>query len=289
MTRREFVTLLCAGAAVAAMASAARAQQPTKVYKIGIFSAGAGTAAALGPRVEAAFFEALQEFGWIEGKNIVFEHRYANNRLERLPELAAELVRLKVDIIVTNGTLAPLAARQATSTIPIVMTNSGDPIGSRLVASLARPGGNVTGLSAMAPDLGAKRLELLKEFLPGLSRVAVLWNTANPDPARGFKETVAAAQTLGIEIYSLEVGNPADFDNAYELMVRQQPQALMTIADPLTTAHRKQIAGFAAKNRLPSLASIREFADAGILLTYGPNIADLRRRAAGYVDKIDEI
>jgi putative tryptophan/tyrosine transport system substrate-binding protein len=224
--------------------------------------------------------------GWIEGKNIVFERRYAENRVERLPELAAELVRLNVDVIVGLGTLAPLAAKGATTTIPIVMTAAGDPLGSGLVASLARPGGNVTGMSLMAPDLGGKRLELLKELLPRLARVAVLWNAANPYPALVFKETQAAGRTLGIEVQSLEVRDPRDFDGAFEALRRQRPDALITVEDPLTFNYMKLIADFAAGQRLPTLHGFREDVAAGALMSYGANLADLFRRAAGYVDKI---
>jgi putative tryptophan/tyrosine transport system substrate-binding protein len=183
-----------------------------------------------GPRLlEQTFFDALSELGWVEGKNVAFEARYADNRLERLPVLAEELVRLNVDLIVGIGTLAPLAAKRATSTIPIVMGAAGDPVGSGLVASLARPGGNVTGMSLMAPDLGGKRLELLKELLPRLVRVAVLWNAANPYPAIVFKETHAAGRTLGVEVQSLEVRSPDDFDGAFETARRQRPDALITV------------------------------------------------------------
>ena len=182
--RREFITLL--GGAAAAWPLAARAQQPGKTYTVGRLTAG--SIAPVSALVEA-FEDALREMGWIEGKNIAFEYRSAEDQLERLPELAADLVQLKVDVIAAAGTLAPLAAKRATSTIPIVMTSAGDPLGSGLVASLARPGGNVTGMSLMVPDLGGKRLELLKEVLPRVSRVAVLWNAANPYSAIVFKET----------------------------------------------------------------------------------------------------
>jgi putative tryptophan/tyrosine transport system substrate-binding protein len=200
MRRRQLVITLLGGAA-AAWPLAARAQQIGKVYSIAFLSAGPFVALA-------ALVEGLQQLGWIEGKNVVFVYRSAENRLDRLHELAAELVHLKVDVIVTAGTLAPLAAREATSTIPIVMAAAGDPLGSGLVASLARPGGNVTGMSLMTPDLGGKRLELLKEALPQLARVAVLWNAANPYPAIVFKETHVAGRTLGIDVQSLEVRNP---------------------------------------------------------------------------------
>jgi putative ABC transport system substrate-binding protein len=224
--------------------------------------------------------------GWVEGKNVVFEHRYADNRLERLPGLAADLVRLKVDVIAAAGTLAPLAAKQASSTIPIVMTAAGDPLGSGLIASLARPGGNVTGMSLMAPDLGGKRLELLKEVLPRLARVAVLWNAANPYSALVFKETQAAGRTLGIEVQSLEVRAPDDFDGAFEAARRQRPDALITVEDPLTVTYRQRVADFTAEQQLPSLHGVREFAAAGGLMSYGASLADLFQRAAGYVDKI---
>jgi len=228
----------------------------------------------------------LRELGWIDGKNVAFERRFAENRLERLPELAAELVRLNVDVIVATGTLGPLAAKRATSTIPIVMTAAGDPLGSGLVASLARPGGNVTGMSLMVPDLGGKRLELLKELLPRLARVAVLWNAANPYPAIVFKETQAAGRTLGIEVQSLEARSLDDFDGAFEAAIKQRPDALITVEDPLTVTYQKRIADFAVANQLPSLQGFSEDVKAGALISYGANAADLIRRAAGYVDKI---
>jgi putative ABC transport system substrate-binding protein len=278
--RREFISLL-AGAAVA-WPLAARAQQPGKIYAIGWLSPSLPS-----PHLLQAFRDALQALGWVEGKNVRYEVRHADNRAERLPALATELVRLDVDVIVSGGTLGPLAAKGATSAIPIVMAAAGDPLGSGLVASLARPGGNVTGLSLMAPDLGGKRLELLKESLPDrISRVAVLWNAANPYPALVFKETQRAAHALGIEIQSLEVRSPDDLDGALEAAVRQRASALIAVEDPLTLSNRHRIADFAAKNRLPAVDGTREFAEAGCLMAYGASLADLFRRAAGYVDKI---
>src|SRR5262245_53793107 len=224
--RRQLLAAL--GGAAVAWPLAARAEQTGKTHTIGLLSP-----AFRSPSDLPALFDApLAELGWIEGKNLVVERRYAENRPERLPELAAELVRLNVEVIVAVGMLGPLAAKQATSTIPIVMTASGDPLGSGLVASLARPGGNVTGMSLMAPDLGGKRLELLKEILPRLARVAVLWNAANPYPAIVFKETQAAGRTLGIEVQSLEVRGPDDFDSAFETARKQRPDALITVEDP---------------------------------------------------------
>jgi putative ABC transport system substrate-binding protein len=189
-------------------------------------------------------------------------------------------------VIVAPGTLAPLATKRATTTIPIVMVAAGDPVGSGLVASLARPGGNITGTSLMAPDLAGKRLELLTELLPGISRVAVLWNAANPYSALVFKETVGAARILGIELQSLEVRAPDDFDGALEAATGQHAAALITVEDPLTNSHRVKIAEFAAGKRLPTMAGLRIFADAGGLMSYGSNLDDIFRRSADYVGKI---
>ena len=278
MRRRDFIFLLAG--ATAAWPLALRAQQAGKIYTVGSLTAGAPI-----PGI-TTLGDTLRELGWIEGKNIAFERRYAENRLDRLPALAAELVDLKVDVIVAAGTLAPLAAKRATTTIPIVMTAAGDPVGSGLVPNLARPGGNVTGLSLMVPDLGGKRLELLKELLPRMSRVAVLWNAANPYPALVFKETERAAQTLGIAVQSLEVQEPNDFGHAFEAAERHQPDALIMVEDPLTIDFRKQIADFALTHRLPAMNGFRQFVDAGGLMAYGASLSDLLRRAAGYVDKI---
>ena len=225
MKRRKFIALF--GLATAAWTLRTGAQQVDKVYKIGVLSAGSPVP---GPTMVAD----LRELGYVEGKNLTFERRYAENRLDRLPKFAAELVSLNVDAIMAAGTLAPLAAKRATSTIPIVMMAAGDPVGSGLVASLARPGGNVTGTSLMAPDLGGKRLELLKELLPGISRVAILWNVANPYSALVFKATVSAAQTLEVERQSLEIREPADLDRALEAAMRRHADALITVEDPLT-------------------------------------------------------
>jgi putative ABC transport system substrate-binding protein len=277
MQRREFITLL--GGAVAVSPLAVKAQQANKVYRIGTISAGQ-------PTGRNDFRDALNALGWIEGKNLIYERRYAENRLERLPDLVAELIRLNVDVIVATGTLAPIAAKRATTTIPIVMTSAGDPLGSGLVASLAKPGGNVTGLSLMAPELAGKRLELLKEIIPGLTRIAVLWNAANPYSANVFDQTKLAAEKLGVEVQSLRIRSPNDLDGALEEALRQNAAALIAVEDPLTFDNRQQIVTFAAKSKLPAIYGVREFADAGGLLAYGANLADLSRRAAGYVDKI---
>jgi putative ABC transport system substrate-binding protein len=268
--------------ATAAWPLRTRAQQGEKVYKIGVLSAGAPPE----PGPKSIVVEALRELGYVEGKNLTLERRYAEDRLDRLPKFAAELVSLKVDVIMAAGTLAPLAAKRATSTIPIVMMSAGDPVGSGLVASLAEPGGNVTGMSLMAPDLGGKRLELLKELLPRVSRTAVLWNAANPYSALVFKETTAAARTLGVELQSLEIREPADIDGALEAATGQHADALITVEDPLTGDLRKKIAEFAADHRLPTISGLRMFADAGALMSYGADLADINRRSVVYVDKI---
>ncbi len=281
MKRREFITLL--GGAAAAVPMVAWAQQAGKVYRIGFLSAGAEVRP---PRLWSVFVSGLQEAGWIEGKNIVFDRRYAENRLDRLPELATELVRLDVDVIVTVGTLAPMAAKRATTSIPIVMVNAGDPVGSGLVTSLARPGGNVTGMSLMAPDLGGKRLELLKEILPALSHVAIIWNAANPYSALVFDETQAAAKKLKLELRSLEVRGPDDFDSALATTIGKRVEALVLVEDPLTFNHLNKVADFCTDNRLVAIYGLREFADAGGLMTYGANQADLFQRSVGFVDKI---
>jgi len=279
MRRRDFLSLMIG--ATAAWPLATSAQESGKVYKVGFLNnAGANI-----PEITGVG-DALRELGWIEGKNIIWERRYADNHLDRLPELAAELVHLNVDLIMAAGTLAPLAAKRATTTIPIVMTAAGDPIGSGLVASLARPGGNVTGVSLMVPELGGKRLELLKELVPHMSRVAVLWNATNPYPAAVFKESERAAQILGIEVQSLEVRGPDDFAGAFEAAKRQLPDALTVVEDPLTMNLRDRIVDFAAACRLPAIYGFRYFVDAGGLMFYGANLSEMQRLAAGYVDKI---
>jgi putative tryptophan/tyrosine transport system substrate-binding protein len=280
ITRREFVILL--GGAAIARPLAVRAQPPGKRYRIALFGVGS----ALPPKHWSILTDGLRELGWIDGRNIAFEQRYADNDSERLPELARELVRLDVDVIVTFGTLAVFAAKAATATIPIIMASAGDPVGSGLVASLARPGGNITGLSLVAPELGGKRLQLLREVRPAISRVAVLWNGANPYSALVFWETEAAAQTLGIEILSAEVRRTADFDAAFAAATRFRADALIAVEDPLTSDNARRIADFAAENGLPAIYGFRDIAAAGGLISYGADLSDLFRRCAGYVDKI---
>ena len=280
MKRRAFIALI--GGAVICPRSTT-AQQHSKVYTIAIFNAAPRNST---PHLEAAFFEALRELGWIEGRNVVFERRYGDNRAERLPELAAELVHLNVDVIVAVGTLETHAAKRATTTIPIVMPVAGDPIAEGLVASLPRPGGNITGMSFMSPELAPKRLQLLKEVLPALSRLAILWNPAIPTSARVMRETKEAARTLGTEVLLVEARNASELDSAYSLVASLRPDALFVVQDFLTLSHREQIAAFAIRTGLPSVHSGREFAHAGGFMSYGPDLTDLVRRAAGHVDKI---
>jgi putative ABC transport system substrate-binding protein len=254
--------------------------------RLAIFSAGTRWDIRSGNSPSSTFFSALRDLGWIEGKNIIVEERFADDQLDRLPEQAVELVRLNVDVIITAGTLAPLAAKRATATIPIVLANAGDPVGSGLVPSLARPGGNITGLSVMAPELGGKRLELVKEVLPDVSRVAVLWNALNPYSALVFRETEVAAQRLRIAIESLEVRGPHDLDSVLSSSIAKHARAIITVEDPLTFGYREQIAGFLVKNGLPGIFGSRDYTASGGLLSYGSNLRELWGRTAGYVDKI---
>ena len=262
----------------------AGAQPPRKVPRIGYL--------VLAPLLEkpsperAAFLEALSELGYVEGKTVSIEYRSAAWNAELLPDLAEELVRLNVDVIVTGGGGAtPEAARQATKAIPIVVAASADPVGLGLVASLARPGGNITGTSLMAPELGSKRLELLKETVPRISRVAVLWHPRGAGRLE-WQQTEAAARTLGVTLQSYEVRNADDVARALEAMTKKRPDAVIMFFDPLTSGYRVIISDFALKNRLPTIFGAREFAAAGGLMSYGPNIPELFRRAAVYVDKI---
>ena len=279
MSRRAFITGL---GAVLAAARAAEAQA-TKVPRIGVLHPGAP---ATSSHFAAAFDQGLDEHGYREGQNIVLERRFAEAKAERISEIAAELVRLKVDVIVTSTDVGIAAVKQQTQTIPIVMANSTDPVGIGFVGSLARPGGNVTGLSSTSPELSGKRLELLKEALPGLSRVAIVWN---PDVRGGvleYKETESAARSMRLQLQSVEVNRTDDFNRAFAALTTGRAEAFTVAPFSLAFRSRSQIASLAQKNRLPSIYGLREFADAGGLMAYGPNYADGWRRAATYVDKI---
>jgi putative tryptophan/tyrosine transport system substrate-binding protein len=237
------------------------------------------------PPYVAAFREGLREFGYVDGQNIIVDHRIADGRLDRLSELAAELVREPVDVIVAENNPAAIVAKQATNTIPIVMAN-GDPVGTGLAASLARPGGNVTGLTAFGAELGGKRLELLKEAFPGVSQVAAVWNPTNPVKRLQWAETMTAAHTLGVQLYSVEVQTPETLDQAFTAVSQQPAEALLVFADELTASYAEQIVGLANASRLPAMYDSRPFMDAGGLMAYGPILFALYRRAAYYVDRI---
>ncbi len=267
--------------ALLAAPHAAAAQQP-RVPRIGFLS----PSSAASPTLEA-FRQGLRELGYLEGQSIAIESRWAEGRYERLPDLATELVRLNVDIILATNTAATLAAKRATTTIPIVVGAAGaDPVKDGLVASLARPGGNVTGLSLLARELNGKRLQLLKEAIPGLSRVAVLWNPNNVTSAPSLKDTEAAARSLALRLQPLEVRGPNELDGAFQAATMGRARALLAVPDPMFLVHRTRIADLALKTRLPMMAAETGFAHAGGLMVYGPNIPDNFRRAATYVDKI---
>jgi len=280
---KKVIMVLLVGLALASF-RLADAQQPKKIAKIAYLAPSTTEAAA--PLVEA-FRQGLRELGYVEGKTFVLELRYGEAKAERLPEIARELVGLKVDVIVTATDVAIAAVKRETQTIPIVMANSTDPVGTGFVASLARPGRNVTGLSSISPELSGKRLELLKEVVPGLSRVAFLWNPDVRGAVLDYKETEGAASSLRLQLQSVEVVRAEDFDHAFSGITKERAQALMMpAANPVGFANRSQIASFAQKNRLPSIFSQKEYVDAGGLMAYGPNTPDMHRRAATYVDKI---
>jgi putative ABC transport system substrate-binding protein len=262
---------------------AAEAQPASKVSRIGVLMLAPLSAR---PQQWEAFRQGLREQGYVLGQNIVVEFRSANGNLERLAELAMELTNLNVAVIVASGTEATQAAQKATRVIPIVMSNTGDPVGSGIVASLARPGANVTGLSLVATELSAKRLELLKEAMPGLTRVAVLWNPNNASVTLKAKETAAAARILGLQLQSLEARVPADLETQILAAARAQADALITADDQFLSSQRATIIGLASRYRLPVMSEFREMAEAGGLASYGPSLPDLARRAASYVDRI---
>ena len=265
-------------------AAASESQPPGKIARIGYLDGGSPTPEFL-PFLEA-FRRGLRELGYIEGQNLAIEYRWAEGRYERLPELAAELVRLRVDIIVVGIAQAARAAKQATTTIPIVMVAVIDPVGFGLVKSLTRPGGNITGLSSVNPEMVAKHLELLKETVPRVSRVAVLWNAANPVEVRLWRARKAAAQALGLRLIDVEVRTPDDFAAAFSVIARERPEAMLLVGDPLILGQRRPIVEFAEKHRLPIISDVAEFPHVGGLMSYGVHLPDLFRRAPAYVDKI---
>ena len=261
---------------------AAEGQQPGKMYRIGVLTLSMASST---PAVEA-FRHGLREHGYVEGQNIAVEFRFAQGKPEQLAGMAAELVHKKVEIIVTESVLAAREAKRATETIPIVTAIHGDPVGAGLVASLTRPGGNVTGLSLLAPELSGKRLQLLKEVAPRSTQVAVIWNVGNPAAARYLAETRTAARALALQLQSLEVRNPPDLDAAFEAVAAARPSALITLPDGMLLANKTRIVDFAAKSRLPAIFPDHDFAEVGGLMAYGPSLSSNFRRAATYVDKI---
>jgi putative tryptophan/tyrosine transport system substrate-binding protein len=265
------------------LAPLAAEAQPARVHRIGFISSASSSAMAAR---DEAFRQGLSALGYVVGQNITIEYRWADGKNERLPGFAAELVNLKLDVIVTHGGVATRAVQQASTTTPIVIAAADDPLAAGLVASLARPGANITGLSLMTPDLTPKRLELLKEILPGLTRVAVLWNSANPISEPELRKAEAAARSLGLQLQSLGMRDPHEFATAFSSMKREHAGVVFMLPDAMFFGRRNEIVDLAASSRLPLVAHLREFADAGGLMTYGPNVADVHRRAATYVDKI---
>jgi putative ABC transport system substrate-binding protein len=283
MDRREFIGTLAGGLVAAPLA--AEAQQAAKIARIGYLT---GSLAG-GLHLAEAFCQGLRDLGYVEGRNLVIEYRDAEGKLERLPALAAELVALKVDVIVVGGRLHALAAMQATRTLPIVFAAVSDPVQSGLVTSLARPGGNVTGSSNLNPELVGKCLEQLKQAVPGVSRVAVLWQpgaVGERTEKDMLKAAEVAGRALGVRLQFVEARGPADFDRAFSDMTRARAGALTVLVSTMFIIERRRLVDLAVKNRLPAVYLLREFVDAGGLMAYGPNFADSYRRAATYVDKI---
>jgi putative ABC transport system substrate-binding protein len=283
-SRRQFLQCSVALVGISLLSGCEKSPSPAKVPRIGFLGVGSREDRAF---LINGFLQGLRELGYVEGQNIVIEYRFSEDRNDRLPGLAAELVDLKVTLIVASGTPASFAAKHATSTIPIVMGGvSANPVETGLVASLARPGGNITGMSMMSSQLSGKRLELLKAIVPGLTRVAVFWNPPNPAYGPILKELEAAAPTLGLKLQRLEVRVPEDFEGAFKAATRQRAGALITPGDPLVANRRKAVADLALKYRLPTTMDIKEFAEVGGLLSLGVDLVDSYRRSATHVDKI---
>ena len=281
MRRRQFITLL--GGAAATWPLAARAQQPAKIPRIGFLGNSTATMEAnlIGP-----LRDGLRELGYEEGRNVIIEFRWANGKYDQFPALVAELLAAKVDVIITAGTPATLAIKKATSTVPLVFIAVGDPVGTGVVPNLGRPGGNITGLSSIAPDLEGKRLELLREVVPKLSHVAFFLNPANAFHTASMRQARVAAQSLGIKLQPMEVNKSEQLDGAFASIVKEKPDALLILADRVFLHNRKRMMEFAIQQRLPSVNAYRELVEAGGLISYGPSYEDMHRRAAVYVDKI---
>jgi ABC-type uncharacterized transport system substrate-binding protein len=282
MDRRRFLLTSLAGALAAPLA--AGAQQAGKVYRVGFLSNGWSTASA---QVVGAFRQGLRELAWVEGQNIVIEYRWAEGRSDRLPDLTAELVRLRVDVLVASAAAATRAAKEATTTTPIVSVGVQDPVALGAVQSLARPRGNITGLTLTGGlAIVGKQLELLKETVPAVSRVAVLWNPANPMLRQQLRETEIAARSLSVQLQPVEARSPDEFDRAFSMIIRGRVEALLVTTDPMFAAQGTRLATLAARNRLPAMYGLRRHVEAGGLIAYGANELDVWRRAASYVDRI---
>jgi len=281
MTKKVYRIALCT--MLFALSLSAEAQQPTKIPRIG-YLLGVSLSAS-STRTEA-FRQGLRDFGYVEGKNIIIEWRSAEGKFDRLPALAAELVRLKVDVIVTAGPIPTRAAKEVTSTIPIIMTQDPDPVGNGFVASLARPGGNITGLSTLAPELSGKQLELLKEIIPKLTRVAVFGTSTRAGNARALKEIELAAGAFKVKLQYLDVLDPKDIETAFQAATKGRAEAVLVLQSAVFFSQRTQIAELAIKSRLPAIYYTTEFVEAGGLMSYATSYTDLFRRAATYVDKI---
>jgi putative ABC transport system substrate-binding protein len=261
----------------------AAAQQPKHVPRVGFL--GGSSASAYSGFIDA-FRKSLRDLGYVEGQNIAIEYRYADGKRDRLSDLSADLIRLKVDVILVSGSLAIGALKNATKTIPIVMTTVEDPVAQGFVDSLARPGGNITGLTNLAPELSGKRMELVKETLPKVDRIAVLWDPSGPGPAVAFKETQAVAPPMGLQLQSLQVRSPNDFEGAFKAAIAERSGALIVLQSFLTNAHRRRIVDLALTHRLPGMYTQMEYVEVGDLMSYAPSYTDIYRRAATYVDKI---
>jgi putative ABC transport system substrate-binding protein len=282
MNMKRNITVLTLGVLLFALDVSAEAQQPAKVHRIGLLT----WVAPPPPSSSTPFDQGLRQLGYVEGQNIVIDRRYASGQMDRFPELAADLARLPLDVILAQSFPAALAAKQATSSIPIVVMGAGDPVATGLVASFARPGGNITGVSALETELSGKRLELLKEAFPKLARVAVIWNSADFGMTLKFREIELAAKALRMAVLPSAVRGPKDFDGVFSEMMRKRPDALFVITDPLTQLNRKQLVELVTKNRLPAMYENAPYVDDGGLMAYGPSQAENMQIALQHLDKI---
>jgi putative ABC transport system substrate-binding protein len=276
-----FILVLALGILLGPLAT--HGQQAEKLYRIGFLG---NSTAALEANLVGPFREGLRDLGYVEGRNVVIEYRWAEGKYERFPTLIAELIAQKVEVIVTAGTPATLAVKKATTAVPLVMVAVGDPVGTGILPSLSRPGGNITGLTSISPELDGKRLELLREVVPTVSHIAVLWNAVSPLQVVAERQTQAAAQVLRMKVLSLGVRTEKEIEDAFVVIVRERPGALLVLADRLFLHHRARIMDFAAQHRLPGVHAYRELVEVGGLMSFGPSYADMHRRAAYFVDRI---